>query len=137
MDTIDRIRKSELRVTPQRIQVLEVFEQFDHAISSQLIEDTLSGIDRITLYRTLKSFEEKGLIHKVVDGTGISKFALCEDVCTDHGHHHDHHLHFHCKSCQTTTCLDHVTMPKIELPRTYQVEDINIIIQGTCQKCIR
>ena len=51
------------------------------AVSSQEIEQNLKGIDRITLYRILKAFEEVGLIHSIADGSGKTKYALCSTSC--------------------------------------------------------
>ncbi|MBA9079148.1 MULTISPECIES: hypothetical protein [Rufibacter] len=38
--------------------------------------------DCVTLYRTLKTFEEKGLMQQVIDGAEPTKYALCQEDCT-------------------------------------------------------
>ena len=70
--------------------------------------------DRVTLYRTIKQFEEKGLIHEVIDTKGQAKYALCVTECTTH-EHHDDHLHFHCSQCDRTIGVDGEVNLRIDL----------------------
>ena len=132
---IDLLQKADLRVTKSRKEVLDILVQSgDQAISSSDIEHTLSRIDRITLYRILKTFEESGLIHSVADGTGKTKYALCSHECTG-GEHHDDHLHFYCRICETTTCLEKVQLPAVKLPTDYLVEEMRFVVAGVCKVC--
>ncbi len=125
-----------LRRTAFRREVIAIFHQHEgKAISSAEIEDRLGTFDRITLYRTLKSFEEKGLIHLASEPTGQVKYALCGGQCTSE-HHYDGHAHFHCNNCGQTVCLDEVSKNVISgIPNGYEVRDIQINLSGICQKC--
>jgi len=38
----------------------------------------LEKTDRVTLNRSIKTFEEHGVIHRIDNGTRITKFALCQ-----------------------------------------------------------
>jgi Fur family ferric uptake transcriptional regulator len=132
---LDMLQKADLRVTRSRKEVLDILCQSrDQAISSSHIEHTLVGIDRITLYRILKTFEESGLIHSVADGSGKTKYALCSQECTG-GEHHDNHLHFYCRVCDTTTCLDKVQLPLVQLPHDYLIEEMRFVVAGVCKDC--
>ena len=91
-------------------------------------------MDRITLYRTLRTFEEVGIIHQAVDISGKMKFALCSDDCTT-DHHEDSHAHFHCKKCEKTVCLDDIKIPSIQLPANYQLQDKQLVLSGICDEC--
>ncbi|MFN7791789.1 MAG: transcriptional repressor, partial [Cyclobacteriaceae bacterium] len=62
------------------------------------------------------------------------KYALCNDLCSSSAHHHEH-VHFKCSVCGETSCLDQVNIPQVELPRGYEAREINLLIQGKCQKC--
>jgi len=93
-----------------------------------------AGADRSTLYRTLKTFEENGIVHQIDDGTGISKYALCELGCNCEIDQ-DLHLHFHCSNCDETVCLTERKIPHINLPNSYHAEDVNLVIKGICEKC--
>src|SRR3954462_8922838 len=89
-----------LRATPSRQEILHLFLNKDYALSHGDIEKEIhNDLDRVTVYRTLKTFLDRGLIHKVLDDEGSLKYALCNDACTNtHGHHHDH-VHFKCTEC--------------------------------------
>ena len=81
--------------TPMRVMVLEYVLKQSTAISLSDLEKEFQHSDKTTLYRTVKTFEEKGLIHDIKDGTEAARYALCEADCTT-GVHHDLHLHFYC-----------------------------------------
>jgi Fur family ferric uptake transcriptional regulator len=134
MEAAQLLKKHHLRVTPFRLDVLDVFLKAGFAMSSADIESQLVQADRITLYRTLKSFEDQGIIHKAIDGTITQKYALCDAHCNEH-HHHDEHVHFHCLKCENTFCLDHVFVPKISLPEKFKVTQTNMIVNGICDRC--
>ncbi len=128
------LKKHSLRSTDIRRKVVSLFLQNAHAVTSHDIEYGLDKADRITIYRTLKTFEDKGIIHKVIGPDGNSKFALCEDNCDEH-HHHDQHVHFHCDECGHTYCVEEATVPYIKLPSRYTVNQTDVILRGKCEKC--
>ncbi len=125
-----------LRKTSFRKEVLSIFlENKGKAVTNATIEDSLKDFDRITLYRTLKSFEEKGLIHIALDSKGLSRYALCDHNCNAH-QHQDTHAHFHCDNCGNTTCLDEMHDGYESLvPQGYQIKDVQITFSGVCQSC--
>lgn len=103
-----------------------------HADLEKLIGDRY---DRVTIYRTLYSFEEKGLIHSINDVSGAVKFALCQQESCAKQHHHDNHIHFSCTTCGQTFCLNDTNIPPIALPQGYQVEQLHFSAQGICKSC--
>lgn len=135
-DTILKIlEEHKLRKTNVRKEILGLFlKAGEKALSNSDIESQTGRLDRITLYRTLKAFEEKGLIHKAIDGSGTPKYALCSGTCSTHGHH-DEHAHFHCQSCGKTVCMDDITTPVPILPEGYKVEHAHLVISGICKDC--
>ncbi|MCF8256575.1 MAG: transcriptional repressor [Flavobacteriales bacterium] len=136
MEADKLLRKHNLRVTGFRKEVLALFNQRSAAVDSRTIEKHLQPADRVTVYRTLRTFEDSGIIHRIPDPTGAVKFALCNDGCNDLAHHHSH-AHFHCNTCAMTICLDgHGQMP-IDLPSGYTANDIQTIVCGVCAACNR
>jgi Fur family ferric uptake transcriptional regulator len=124
-----------LRSTSSRSEILRLFEKNNHALSYSDIEREVSfAFDRVTVYRTLKTFLDKGVIHKVLDDGGSLKYALCNDRCGVEEHHHDH-VHFKCIRCAETHCLEEVVIPLIKLPKGYALNEINLLIQGICPRC--
>lgn len=120
--------------TAMRLLVLDFLVQQSAALSLSDIEKGLAPADRITIYRTLKTFEEKGLIHSIEDGTGAPKFAVCADDCDADGHH-DLHLHFYCSHCNETYCMPATQIPKVTLPEKFTVKEVNLVVKGLCDKC--
>lgn len=123
-----------LRTTPSRQEILHLFLLKQYALSHGDIEKAINNsLDRVTVYRTLKTFLDKGLIHKVLDDEGSLKYALCKEACTTAGHHHNH-VHFKCTACGQTNCLN-VEIPPVRLPKGYKPKELNILIQGICENC--
>lgn len=122
---------NDLKRTQVRIRILVFLLSRSHAVSKNEIEDSLSGQDRITVYRTIKSFEEKGLIHRIQGFEGEPKYAL--NLSLEH-HHEKPHVHFHCLKCLITLCLP-IKIPLIKLPRNFQAIHTNLAVEGICEKC--
>ena len=131
---IDLLKDHKLRKTNVRVQVLELFLQSKEALSSGVIEKEFDKIDRITLYRTLKTFEKEGIIHKAIDGSDKAKYALCQSDCTA-DHHHDNHAHFRCGDCGRTYCLDEIETPYIRVPKGFKVDAAHLVLEGLCEEC--
>jgi Fur family ferric uptake transcriptional regulator len=133
--TAEILKENNLRVTSCRRDVLTTFLDRKVALSHADLEDTLKdNFDRVTIYRTLKTFLENDLVHKVLDDTGAAKYALCNHSSNEP--HHDHeHVHFKCEKCGNTSCLDEISLPRITLPKGYQPKEMNLLIQGICNNC--
>ncbi len=129
------LRKNKLKVTQPRLSVLQRISDKETAISQPELEKLLgSEIDRVTLYRVLATFEEKGILHKIFDLHGTATYALCSTACDEH-HHHDEHVHFICSACNSIYCLDDIKLPKINLPEGYQLDSVGINAVGLCADC--
>lgn len=124
-----------LKKTITRLKVLKVYIDRPYALSHSDVEETLgSDFDRVTLYRTLSTLEDNGILHKVFDEHGKVKYSLCTHTCNDHKHI-DQHLHFHCRSCQKTICLEQTEIPQLSLPNQFQVDDFYMMANGICNDC--
>jgi len=129
------LKKNQLSITDSRKKILELFQKCSNALAHSDIEK-LSGehFDRVTIYRTLQTFVEKGIIHTIPTVDNSVMYALCKDDCSA-GHHHDNHVHFICDDCGTTYCLDHVEVPQIELPQGFKPKQTDVVVSGRCIKC--
>ena len=133
---IDHIlKRNQLSITGSRKSILELFLHSDGAMAHADIErQTGEKFDRVTVYRTLQSFMEKGIIHTIPTSDNAVRYALCKDDCTE-GHHHDNHVHFICSECSRTTCLESVTVPEVQLPLGFRPTDRQMIVKGVCGEC--
>ena len=127
-----------LRKTNCRAQVLEIFLQHPQiGLSENFVEAEVSGeFDRATIYRTLNTFLEKGVLHKIYDENNSLKYALCSHECSDGDHNHDH-IHFKCVDCGTTSCMDDEPLAPQVLPPGYRKIEANYLIVGVCANCNR
>lgn len=129
------LRAKNINPTAMRLLILKFLKQQKEAVALSDIECSFDLSDRVTIYRTLKTFEQKGLIHKIITSNS-TQYALCLAAC-DENEHHDTHLHFICKQCQKTICLTHVSIPKIEIPEGFQLDDIEVTAKGICKTCLQ
>lgn len=128
------LKNHKLRTTDCRMDVLEHFQQQKKALSFKDLEDKFKEYDRVTLYRTLHSFTENGLLHKIPGDSGSATYGLCED-CDVKEHHHNH-MHFKCNNCGTTECINiPINIPSVALPAEYEMTDVDVIISGVCKEC--
>ena len=138
MKQVSQILKNHhLRVTESRNAILGIFFREGVALSESEIEHSLiHGCDRATIYRTLSTFLDKGILHKVLDDSGAMKYALCSPGCHEGETHKHDHVHFKCNECGTTSCIEQVKIPQLELPKGYNISEINILLQGICPACM-
>jgi Fur family ferric uptake transcriptional regulator len=129
------LRKNQLSVTDSRKSILDLFLHSNGALAHADIEkQTGEKFDRVTVYRTLQAFMEKGLIHTIPTSDNSIRYALCKDNCSQ-GHHHDNHVHFICTVCEKTICLDSVTVPEVKLPLGFKPLDSQMVVSGICAEC--
>lgn len=128
----DILRMHGLRVTENRLQVLNFFLKHDRALTIRDLEEAFSRSDRVTLYRTLNSFTEKGVLHRIPDDSGFSTYGVCHDTCAPHEHHHEH-IHFKCERCGNIECIDR-HLPNIRIPG-YAIHETQVIVNGICPNC--
>ncbi|MEO8862663.1 MAG: Fur family transcriptional regulator [Ginsengibacter sp.] len=131
----DILKQNRLSVTDSRTKILSFFLQHSGALSHADIEkNAQASFDRVTVYRTLQTFVEKGIIHLIPTTDNSIKYALCKNDCAP-GHHHDNHVHFICDDCCKTICLDEVDIPEIKLPKGFKPQHSEMVVTGTCGQC--
>ncbi len=124
-----------LKCTRTRMDLLALFMKNEHALSYGNLETLTDGVyDKVTVYRTLKTFEEKGILHEVMDGGPMVKYGLCSTGCSG-GHHHDSHIHFKCDACEKTFCMDEYRVPQFQLPAKFKTRKVSVLVEGVCEHC--
>jgi Fur family ferric uptake transcriptional regulator len=130
----DMLDKHQLKKTAPRLRVLSMMYSKNTATSQPDLESVMHDIDRVTLYRILNAFEEKGIIHKVFDLDGTANYAVCHSDC-EANHHHDEHVHFNCTVCKNVYCLNELSLPGITIPAGFKLESFTLYATGLCPKC--
>jgi Fur family ferric uptake transcriptional regulator len=128
------LRRKNLNITESRKKILSLFlNQKDALAHADIEKNAGEKFDRVTIYRTLQTFVEKGIVHTIPTADNAILYALCKDC--DEEHHHDDHVHFVCRNCNTTICLDDIVSPEISLPKGYVAQDVQVVINGICKDC--
>lgn len=126
------LKKKGIRPTAMRIIVLKELDNAENALNLNELEILFNKVDHVTLYRTIKTFEEKQLIHGIIDGKDSVRYALCSNDCL-----YDSHVHFHCEKCERTLCLEKVPIPLVALPDGYTKSRLNYVVCGVCPDCVQ
>lgn len=84
-----------LKSTPLRIAILEILHHTDTPLGAEEISKKMKSLtyDRATLFRSLKTFTEAGILNAIDLGEGHLRY---ENNCELHHHHH----HVICSTCK-------------------------------------
>ena len=133
-DAIEILKRNKLKHTKQRVRVLEDISANATAISQPMLEKKLGKeIDRVTLYRILNTYVNKGILHRIVDLNGTANYAICSSACSAE-QHHDEHVHFNCTNCYKVYCLA-TKVPEISVTEGFKANSISLIAYGICKEC--
>lgn len=100
------LRKSGYKATGPRLAILEVFKKAKKPMSAQEVIDALPrGADQATVYRTLRSLNEKGILRQI-------------DLRHNHAHYElanlaEHH-HLVCLECGKIEIVHHCNMEETQ-----------------------
>ena len=127
------LQKRGLKATKTRVDLLTKMHRYGSAMSHSTIQKKMGPIDRVTLYRTLESLKENGIIHIAFQENNETYYAICGNSC-DENHHQHEHVHFKCTKCNTVTCEKLISKIEVSLPN-YLIDKISVNIEGLCQIC--
>jgi Fur family transcriptional regulator, ferric uptake regulator len=134
MEVAHLLKERGLKVTAARVAVIDVLRKSGQAFSHAELEVVFTTFDRVTLYRILKDFEDAGIVHKIMDMQGVTRYALCGHSCPGE-HHADEHVHFNCESCHKMFCLEKVQAPAVKMPLGFKATGRHTLIYGLCKNC--
>jgi Fur family ferric uptake transcriptional regulator len=131
----ERVRAAGMKITQQRMQLLEILLHHPEPISAddifQRFGKKSAGMDLVTIYRILKKFEEVNLVTRLEFGDGIARFELT----LESGHHHHHVI---CRNCQKVEplhlCNLDVHLKTVEAMGYAQVSH-RLDFFGLCSRC--
>ena len=132
-DIISRLESKGIRPTANRILVMKTLMGEQNPQSLSNLERKMVSMDKSSIFRTLTLFLEHDVVHAFEDGRGVLCYELCEEkgACD----HHDGHIHFYCKSCQRSFCMEDIHIPSFELPEGFYPHSISFVIKGECPEC--
>jgi len=142
MDDIQRLmdhfqatcRAHGLKITHQRLEIYRALLGTDEHPSAESLHGKLSNamptLSLDTVYRTLATFEELGLVKRVETLTSQARFEAVIEP----------HHHFFCDQCGRLIDFSWHSFDRVELPEELQgigrVKDTNVVVHGTCKDCL-
>ncbi len=131
-DCAQELKQVSLPVTHARVATMQLFESHDTPVDAQHLIEHLHkelGIDRVTVFRILNAFTEKGLIKKLEFGEGKARYEL------NRGEHH----HLICERCGKIEDIENCHMislqREIEKTKGFLVKRHVTEFFGICRDC--
>ncbi|MBN1362020.1 MAG: transcriptional repressor [Sedimentisphaerales bacterium] len=124
-----------MKVTHQRMEVFRELagteEHPDAEAIYQSVRQRVPAISRDTVYRTLASLEEQGIVHKAEILFSKARY----DANTDRHHH------FVCTECGRVRDFYSEALNELPLPKTVtslgRIESAHVQLRGVCAACAR
>lgn len=133
---LDALRAAGGRITAARRSVLELLATTDAHLSADDIaarlEATAPEVHRATVYRTLDSLRELGLVTHVHLPHGATTYHLAVDDTPGH-------LHLLCRGCDRVVdapvALMAATIERAEAELGFALDPAHVALTGRCQDC--
>ena len=129
----DILKQYSQRTTDGRVALLELLMDSPKAFALSDIEKKISiPIDRVTIYRTLHTFESIGLVTKVVDHKGTCQYMYN----FDNHRKLSTHPHLKCKQCGKVVCLPCLPNEYLNKLEKFEIDEMYFLMEGTCSDCL-
>ena len=128
-EMIPFLKERGLRITPQRLLILEaIMEQDDHPTAEE-IHQKIPFTSLTTIYNNLKLFVSLGIVNELPYGNGLSKFELNTAK----------HYHVICESCGKIVDFNYPNLKEVEMLASkltnFEVQQHHFEIYGLCTDC--
>jgi Fur family transcriptional regulator, stress-responsive regulator len=133
---LQRLRRREWRVTPQRRAIAEVLQGEDVHLTAEEVyaraAARLPEISRASVYNTLGELRDLGEIREITIDAGAKRY----DPNTG-----EHHQHLVCDRCGSTWDVrprgEHgLSLPEAER-KGFAVREVQVVFRGVCATCAR
>lgn len=127
------LQQYSLNKTPCRVDILRALGNAETALSESEIRQLLAfDYDRATVFRTLRTFLETGLIHSIPVDSGDVRYAITYEK---EKQKRNFHAHFHCTACEKVVCLKDLQFSAPKLSDDFVPDFYNLVIDGYCKHC--
>ena len=132
MQEVELLKEKGLKVTPQRVAIIELLEQYGHLSIQELyelIKKRFSTISLATIYKNLNSMLNNDLINEIKLKGQDNKYEIAKNL----------HSHLVCKECGKIEDIFLQTdkiLKEFQQNEKFLAQEINVNIYGICQKCL-
>lgn len=130
---LDRMKQSGLRLTPQRVHIVELLFELSHPTAERIyatLVERFPYVSQATVYSTLKRLKEMGIVTELSYGDKSSHYEVTEAD----------HWHFNCKICGEIYDLEADEAEALMAVGTkngaFEVESYRVEFYGVCAKCL-
>ena len=120
-----------MRWTRERQEILDFIKK-EHLISAQILEAHFPHIGRASIFRTLKTFCDIGILRRVNFGKGYDEYESVDST-------HSHHEHMRCTKCEKIISFDSEFICKLltKVAKNYgfQMKEHSINLLWVCREC--
>ncbi len=128
------LKESSLAVTPARIALLEVLQKEKKPVDVQTLIEALQNenieVNRVTVFRIINAFVEKGIVHKLEFSEGKARYELSSLP---------HHHHAVCTNCGKVQDIEDCEVEKIEKKvsenLSFSIQSHRLEFFGLCKNC--
>ena len=132
-DAAQLLRDNELKVTAQRLAVLDAVSARPHATADELAEDvraSIGAVSRQAVFDALGVLSDKGLIRRIQPARSPARYEDRVD---------DNHHHLVCRRCGRMVDVDCAAgyRPCLEVEDDfgYSIDEAEVIYWGICGSC--
>ncbi len=128
----ERLRALNLKVTPQRLAILDIMRQERIFLAPDEIHERLrqrcgrAGLP--TIYRNLEELAHKGVLTKILHPNRQLYYYFCPNT--------HHHHHFVCLDCRAVADIDHCSFAEMAHHVDGEVSSHIVQLLGRCRDCL-
>lgn len=128
-ELIPFLKERGLRITPQRLLILETIQKLKNHPTVEDIHQELPYISLATIYNNVKLFVKLRILSELPYGTGISKYEM----------YNANHYHIICESCGKIEDFNYPPLKEVEEAASkltsFEIQLHHFEVYGICRKC--
>ena len=133
---LEFLREKNLKKTPLRVAILEIFSSIEKPITISTLEKTLHqypfSSNQTSIYRQIETLVQHNIIQSIILKNSTAYYELQKY----------HHHHFICEECQDITCLHadelensiHLVEKKL-MNQGVSISSHQVSFHGKCKPC--
>jgi Fur family ferric uptake transcriptional regulator len=131
------LRSAGLKATPIRLAMMDLFSRQHALLSVEEVHLGLnkSGANLVTIYRSVKSFEEAGILISTELGDGVVRYEFRPGLSELNAHHHHHVVCRVCKKIESFESCQIERSPTEVRALGYTDLDHRLDFFGICPTC--
>ncbi len=131
-DNLELLKSYQLKITPQRIAIVEELASHGHLSIEDLYQGLLERFPTIslaTVYKNINAMEEKEFVQEVKIPEQKSKYELTKA-------HHAHVVCQECKKVEDVVVSTKTILDEVKDVSHYRINRDDLIFTGLCPECV-